>query len=418
MASMRRAFAFFFGISALVSGCVIFPRIDIPSKPDYHGYFKILKREEDGSMYRFGSESSKERRPYVDHASADGKPLWRRSFGVLGNGGHGSFTAGAVLPDGGVLAIGAEKTQTTVAVVRLDSGGKVVWGREIDLPAQAGANADLELTEDGLVALVPLGGDKGANRLHLIRIAQDGSPRWATTVGLVGRAAKATWSKTSGLTFLGARFVGDAGLSYQERMRIEANLDIVTRVAPDGELAWMTEVRSPDGLWELPELASTPEGDVLVAVSKTCARCGTHDVEVARIAGDGSVRWGLDVHRPAPPETAAEREAHIAAHRDGYIPPLPYGFVTARDEAARDGSFELTVTFLSGSRANTALAVMRFGADGQLLTQHGLKNGAPAALTTTPARLDPVKLQPVTVRTSPTDHDLGPEIARTERTDL
>lgn len=447
MTSMRGAFAFFFAASALLSGCLFIPRIELPYTPDPHNYSSVVSRE-DGSVYRFGDVREKARRPYVERASADGKVLWRWSFGVLGNGGHGTFTAGAPLPDGGALVAGAEQTQTTVAVLRFDANGKVLWGNEIELPSQAADQAKIVPTEDGAVLLVPLGGEKGPSRLHVIRIALDGSATWATTVGIVGRPVQTVWSKERGLTYLGPRFAADLGLSFQERSYVEGNIRIVARVAPDGELAWMRELRT-DGEWVMPELASTPDGDVVIAVGKLCARCGTNDVEMARLDDGGGVRWAIDVHRPAPPVT----EADIGDdQRPNHLPPLPHALT-----AAPDGSLALVTAFPGASRDKTALDVMRLGADGQVLDQRGFaiqadrideltarggdvvvkpyykpkctvpRRPAPAngcadevnvALRTTSATVDPVKLQPLVARSSPTSHDLGPEIARTRRSDL
>ncbi len=165
--------------AALLPGClqpVVLPRIDLGgAAPDPHGTYSTVKLG-DGSTLKLGVETGgKDDRPWIALVGADGKPVWQRSYGRIGQGGHAAFVAGARLADASLLGVAADRTITTLVMVAFEPDGRVRWGQELDLPGPAAGMASVTAAGSGAVVSVPLSGGGGTAGTLVVRIDAKGS---------------------------------------------------------------------------------------------------------------------------------------------------------------------------------------------------------------------------------------------------
>ncbi len=337
------------GTSGCLGGAFLFPRIDFGSSPrDPYGWYATLDLD-DGTRVRVGADTDgKDLRPAITRLAADGKVLWLRSYGRMGEGGHGIFHAVAARPDRGVLVASGEKGFTTLGLLGFDAAGALRWAEELELPAKAAGKVQVIAADDGAIAWVPVEEKGGVLRLFVARIDGLGAVRWASTWNLSGDVRTASWSGEVGLTLL--------GLSRDAK----GSSAVLARAAPSGEARWMTRIANPPGDWAAASLATVADGSLLLAAQG--ARCGTclvADVALSRFDAQGDPLWSTVVHRPLP---AIERTRALAEHgRRGPSPPLLQTIAPGAE-----GKALVALTIPAAKPGQGDLALISVGARGEV----------------------------------------------------
>lgn len=347
------------GSSGCLGGFFLLPRFDFGG-PSYdpHSWYAAVELD-DGARARVGVDTGgKDFRPCITRLAADGKQIWRRSYGRMGEGGHGIFVAATELPDRSLIAVAGDKTLTTLALVSFDLRGPLRWAEELDLPAPAAGRAQLIGADDGAVAWVPVQEKGGPLRLFVVRVDGRGALRWAGSWNLVGEQRAATWSGGAGLTLL--TFSSDA----------KGSSAVLTRAAPSGEPRWMTRISNPPGGWGAPSLATPLDGGLLLAaVGPYCQPCANADLSLARFDDQGQPLWHSVVHRPVP---ANELREYLAEKRGSWpSPSLLQAIAPGEHDTA------LVALTVPAPRPGLAeLALLELGPRGELIAQRAFTGWA------------------------------------------
>jgi hypothetical protein len=148
------------------------------------------------------------------------------------------------------------------AMVKLDARGDAVWSRRLPLGAPGWAEAVAVLPGGDLVVAGavdrPDGPDGSALGLFVVRVAPDGTPRWARKVSSAGRSIAPGQVAATGDGFV---VVGQAGGG--------GAVDLVAlRFSDGGTLAWARRYADPETKSAIPlALAVDASGDLVFAGS-------------------------------------------------------------------------------------------------------------------------------------------------------
>lgn len=239
----------------------------------------------DGTSIRFGMWIDKAKyRMAIDHVTedkihdGDDHLIWRRTYGLLGEGAHTAFTAGAVLPNGTILAAAGEQLQTRLAFFGFEPDGRPRWAREIDLPTKIGSKARLIPTGDGAVILAPLStlANHQPTSTFLLRVDERGEILWTTTLTIATEPIETLWSP-AGLTVAGN---GEKQRGF-----------LLWRVDPTGALAFMEDIAAPlPRRFETVKASVEGAGVVVHTTSGGCPACGFTDTLDLRFDPTGALQ--------------------------------------------------------------------------------------------------------------------------------
>ncbi len=213
----------------------------------------------------------------------------------------------ATMESGGFVATGQHFNngsygECDVYVYRVDDCGNRLWFNLYGTTASEGGRSILPLADGGFLvsgSRVDLGGGMGGGNAMLMRLDASGAVVWFKLYeGL-------TWAFDAKQVPGGFLAVGNDG----ER-------PVVFRLDDAGNVDWATQL---DGMAEMAlSLEVMPDGGVLLATNDVLS---SHDVEVARLAPDGTLMWatgfgggydaGLNEHAQWGSDLIVDGEGHV-----------------------------------------------------------------------------------------------------------
>jgi hypothetical protein len=160
------------------------------SLPDLNDVFGLAVRPRGGfaAACVFDGSTTGLGRASVMAWSADGAADWRAD---LPSPGRGELTGLASLPDGGLAAVGHHVTEDQVKarlwVVRLDSGGAVLWQRSLGPADVEQRGRAIAVLADGGIAAAGDFVKDNLRRAHVARLDPGGGVLWEQSLGAADR---------------------------------------------------------------------------------------------------------------------------------------------------------------------------------------------------------------------------------------
>jgi len=245
---------------------------------------RAIVRPASGGFLLAGSRGGDvDRDLWVLRLDNDGELIWDRTYGTSGE--EGAVSA-VEAPDGGFAVAGyAQRPGVTSFdnwVVRLDSGGELLWQRHFARGVFSSGTAISAASDSGFfVAGLSQERTPRDSKSWVIRLAADGRTMWQRLSQEFGsnEAWGAAATVDGGVVVVSAAQFGGLGQS-------EARL---VRFSPSGDVVWSRLHGS--GAWSRPTaVITTRDGGILVTGYTTGRGAGYQDVWVLRLDSDGRLK--------------------------------------------------------------------------------------------------------------------------------
>lgn len=234
----------------------------------------------DGGALVAGSTSSSgagKRDMYLVRVDAVGRELWSRTYGGADDD---VATAIALLSDGGALMAGfsfsAGSGGQDILLVRVDGEGRELWLRTYGGVGNDGAAAIAALPGGGALVAGSTGSSgAGGMDMYLVRVSADGRELWSRTYGGAQREEAKTVTTLPDGGALVAGITESSGAGGEDMMLV--------RVAADGRELWSSTY---GGSMEdrANAIFALPDGGVLLAGSTWSSGAGEQDMYVLKLS--------------------------------------------------------------------------------------------------------------------------------------
>lgn len=233
--------------------------------------------------------------------STCGLAYWERVYGPTGDD-----TAASVreLPDGGFLVTGTSGWLSphtpSILVLRLTSGGDLVWARNFDDGATARGGAGVPTPDGGfLIVGQTTGGTDPDGDALVMKLDGDGNALWTHRFG--GEAAdSASWIEAvsaGGYVVVGSTYSFGAGSQDLALWRLDAA----------GDVAWSRYYGTPANEFAR-NVEPMDDGGFVVAGTTLPASGGNSDVYLVKSDATGEVEWSKSYGGTLPDELPFVRE--------------------------------------------------------------------------------------------------------------